>query len=640
MEISPDGATLKPRSRFARFINLPELSQMFRSFADVQTAERLDLPRPRLEGDRPHVVACPMSDAQRSLQEGLVARYERVRNERVDPREDNALSITTDGRKLALDARMLAPGLDDFPGSKVNALVGNVFTIWERTEPTRGAQLVFCDMGVRPNPFSAYGEVAEKLVRLGIPGGQIAMIGDADSDARKQSLFDRVRAGSVRVLIGSTQKMGTGTNVQRRLVALHHLDAPWKPAEVEQREGRILRQGNENEEVSIYRYVTEGSFDAFMWQALETKARFIAQVMAGDAGPRRAEDIGGQELSYAEVKAIASGNPAVLTLAEADAELQRLSTLRRHHADEQFLARRSLRELPEAIARISERIAGLEADLRTMAGHEECDFRIGDRPCRRDEAQALLASRLESVPEAALQVRKLALGMFRGLAYGLVLHPHRGPDVYLEGTASRQASLSRDSRGPRAVLNAVERIASGYESRIADDRDDLALARGQLGDYEARVGRPFPHDAYIDRLSELRHLLRAVLSGKAPDGVADVLPTAPELADRIRALRAANALAAAPEPRVAWRASGAAAERPVTARIRERQEATSGDTFAAEDNGPSALPAGSEGFESGPARDLPHPEAVRGPEVASPVPSDGELDDPEDRGRFQQARMF
>jgi len=208
-------------------VNLPELQQMFRSFADVQTADMLKLPVPALKGGKAAVVSCPMSDEQIEIQAGLIARYERIRRGGVSPRDDNALAITTDGRKLALDARMLASGLDDFPGSKLNALVGNVFAIWERTEPTRGAQLVFCDMGVHPNPFSAYDEVARKLVRLGIPGGQVAMIGDADSDARKQSLFERVRAGSVRVLIGSTQKMGTGTNVQRRLVALHHLDAPW-----------------------------------------------------------------------------------------------------------------------------------------------------------------------------------------------------------------------------------------------------------------------------------------------------------------------------------------------------------------------------------------------------------------------------
>src|SRR5207244_4268532 len=332
MEISPDGASLRPRSRFARFTNLPELQQMFRAFADVQTAEMLDLPRPRLEGGKPIVVACPMSDEQHALQQQLVDRYERLRSQKVDPREDNALAITTDGRKLALDARMLSAAAPDFPNSKVNALVENVFSTWQRTTPTRGTQMIFCDMGVHPTSwgYSAYDEIIEKLVARGVPAAQIAAIGDADSDAKKQALFERVRSGQVRVLLGSTQKMGTGTNVQKRLVALHHLDAPWKPAEVEQREGRILRQGNENEQVAIYRYVTEGSFDAYMWQALQPKARFIAQVITGANAARRAEDIGGQQPPSAEVKAIASGNPAVLTLAEADAELQRLNLLNKN----------------------------------------------------------------------------------------------------------------------------------------------------------------------------------------------------------------------------------------------------------------------------------------------------------------------
>ena len=340
---------------------------MFRAFADVQTAEMLDLPRPRLETGKPIVVACPMSEEQRVLQAELVARYDRLRSEKVDPRDDNALAITTDGRKLALDARMLSNTAPDFPGSKVNALLENVVAVWGRTEATRGTQMIFCDMGVHPTPwgYSAYDEVAQKLIARGIPRDQIAAIGDADSDAKKMALFEKVRSGSVRVLIGSTQKMGTGTNVQKRLVALHHLDAPWKPAEVEQREGRILRQGNENEEVAVYRYVTEGSFDAYMWQALETKARFISQVMTGDNAARRAEDIGGQELSYAEVKAIASGNPAVLTLAEADAELQRLTVLKKNHADEQYLARRNLRTLPDHIATLSERLSNFTADQAT-----------------------------------------------------------------------------------------------------------------------------------------------------------------------------------------------------------------------------------------------------------------------------------
>ncbi len=284
MEISPDGAGLRPRSRFARFTNLPELQQMFRAFSDVQTAEMLNLPRPALEGGKPIVVACPMSDEQHALQQELVERYDRLRSQKVDPRVDNALNITTDGRKLATDARMLSPTAPDFPESKVNRLVENVTATWNRTAATRGTQMIFCDMGVNPTQwgYSPYDDIIEKLVAHGIPRDQIAAMGDAESDAKKQALFEKVRQGSVRVLIGSTQKMGTGTNVQKRLVALHHLDAPWKPAEVEQRDGRILRQGNENEEVAIYRYVTEGSFDAYMWQALETKARFIGQVITGD----------------------------------------------------------------------------------------------------------------------------------------------------------------------------------------------------------------------------------------------------------------------------------------------------------------------------------------------------------------------
>src|SRR6202140_3717495 len=226
-------------------------------------------------------------------------------------------------------------------------------------------------MGVNPTAwgYSPYQDIIKKLIAAGVPAEQIAAIGDAESDAKKQALFEKVRNGSVRVLIGSTQKMGTGTNVQKRLVALHHLDAPWKPSEVEQREGRILRQGNENEEVAVYRYVTERSFDAYMWQALETKARFISQVMTGDNASPRAKDIGGPELSYAEVKAIASGNPAVLTLAEADAELQRLSLLKKNHLDEQYVARRALRDLPATIASLSGRLSKLSADEATTKAH-------------------------------------------------------------------------------------------------------------------------------------------------------------------------------------------------------------------------------------------------------------------------------
>ncbi len=572
MEISPDGQSLKPRSRFAKFVNLPELQQMFRAFADVQTAEMLGLPVPRLEGGKATIVACPMSAEQQSLQLSLVARYERLRSQKVDPREDNALAITTDGRKLALDARMLSAGAAEFPGSKVNVLVDNVEAVWQRTATTRGTQLIFCDMGVHLTSwgYSAYEEITRKLIQRGIPKEQIAAIGDADSDAKKQALFDKVRSGQVRILIGSTAKMGTGTNVQKRLVALHHLDAPWKPAEVEQREGRILRQGNENEAVAIFRYVTQGSFDSYMWQALETKARFISQVITGDNAARQAEDVGAQELSYAEVKAIASGNPAVLTLAEADAEIQRLTMLKKNHADEQFLARRNLRDLPGMIERMTERLAALTADRDTAVAYADAEVTIGSRSSSRADAAGILAARLEALPETVRETRRLPLGVYRGLRFGMVLHPNFAPEIYLEGDTTRQVSLSREHQGARAVLNALERLVGGYGAVCDTARQDLAIAEGQLRDYRARLGTPFSHDSYLSHLTALRDQLKHGLSGGTPEPGAEPLAEVPVIAERIKTLRAAHTIEATPDHGQKRRAE---AEEPVTARIRRRTEA-------------------------------------------------------------------
>ncbi len=584
MEISPDGAGLRPRSRFAHFTNLPELQQMFRAFSDVQTAEMLDLPRPRLQGGKPTVVACPMSEEQQALQQELVERYERLRSQKVDPREDNALAITTDGRKLATDARMLSATAPDFPESKVNRLVENVFATWKQSAATRGTQMIFADMGVNPTKwgYSPYDEIIEKLIAHGIPREQVAAIGDAESDAKKQALFERVRNGSVRVLLGSTQKMGTGTNVQKRLVALHHLDAPWKPAEVEQRDGRILRQGNENEEVAIYRYVTEGSFDAYMWQALETKARFIGQVITGDNAARRAEDIGSQELSYAEVKAIASGNPAVLTLAEADAELQRLTLLKKNHLDEQYVARRSVRDLPGRIASFNERLASLTADEATATQHGAAPITIGKQRLAREDVPAVLASKLESLPAGIRDTTRVPLGTYRGLRFGLVLHPQFPADVYVEGSITRTHSLSRDHQGPRAVLNALERLATGYATECARVRQDLSIAESQLRDYQARLGKPFVHETYLAELTSLRDQLKAGLSASSHQSDKEEGPSASDLAEKIKAIKAANSIEATPQRA---RQKHSTAEEPITARIRRR--VGSGD-----DPGAAAMPGG------------------------------------------------
>jgi N12 class adenine-specific DNA methylase len=573
MELSPDGAGLRPRSRFARFTNLPELQQMFRAFSDVQSAEMLNLPRPRLQGGKPIIVACPMSDEQQELQRELVERYERIRLQRIDPRVDNALAITTDGRKLATDARMLSATAPDFPESKVNRLVGHVAEIWRSSTAKRGTQMIFADMGVHPTAwgYSPYEEIITKLAAHGIPREQIAAIGDAESDAKKQALFEKVRNGSVRVLIGSTQKMGTGTNVQKRLVALHHLDAPWKPAEVEQRDGRILRQGNENEEVAIYRYVTEGSFDAYMWQALETKARFISQVITGDNAARRAEDIGSQELSYAEVKAIASGNPAVLTLAEADAELQRLTLLRKNHLDEQYVARRSVRDLPVMISGLSGRLSSLKADQATANTHADDSMTIGGWTYPREEIPAILSGKLNGLPRNLREPTRVALGTYRGLKFGLILNPTFPPDVYLEGTAIRQSGLSREHQGPRAVLNALERLVGAYGPECERVQQDLSIAEAQLRDYQARLGKPFAHEAYLAELSDVRDQLKVGLSASSHESADESRLSTAELTLKIKSLKAANSIEATPQRARQKHLSGA---EPVTARIRRRTEST------------------------------------------------------------------
>ena len=555
MEISPDGNGLRPRSRFARFTNLPELQQMFRAFSDVQTAEMLNLPRPRLEGGKPIIVACPMSDEQHALQQELVERYDRLRSQKVDPREDNALAITTDGRKLATDARMLSATAPDFPESKVNRLVENVVAIWERPHAdTRHAD----DLLRHGRQSHAVGLLALRghhqeadRCRHSAPSRSppSAM---PNPTPRNRPSSRRCRQGSVRVLIGSTQKMGTGTNVQKRLVALHHLDAPWKPAEVEQREGRILRQGNENEEVAIYRYVTEGSFDAYMWQALETKARFIGQVITGDNAARRAEDIGGQELSYAEVKAIASGNPAVLTLAEADAELQRLTLLKKNHLDEQYVARRSVRDLPGTIASLSERLSNLTADQATATAHADDPITIGGRTCSREDVSAVLGGQLDALPlHRPRDDPRAARHLSRACSFGLVLHPQFPPDVYLEGAITRQSIPV--ARTPGATCRAQRPGTPGQRLRL---RMRPRPARPRHRRVPAsRLPGP-PGQALPPRCLPVRtdRPARPAQGRAFRHGTGARQRTAPsvsELADQIKALKAAHNIEATPAARPA-----------------------------------------------------------------------------------------
>jgi hypothetical protein len=331
--------------------------------------------------------------------------------------------------------------------------------------------------------------------------------------------------------------------------------------------------------------VTEGSFDAYMWQALETKARFIAQVTTGESAVRRAEDIGGQELSYAEVKAIASGNPAVLTMAEADAELQRLAILRKNHADEQYLARKNLKELPGTIDRLEHRVSGLTQDIETLARHATDPITIAGHACAADEAVKALSRQLDRLPADVNAARSIPLGTYRGLTFGLVLHRYAAPDAYLEGEVTRHAPLARDP-GPRAVLNALDRLAGSYPGQLASARQELAIAEAQLRDYESRLGQPFAHDAYLSELAALRDQLRTGLSGGTPEPGTLPPPPAAETAERIKTLKASHAALPSAE-RTAGRAS-VAAEMPVTARIRRRAANAPRETEIEPDADPAA----------------------------------------------------
>ena len=364
LELAPDGSGYRMHTRFAKFINLPELLTMFRTVADVQTADMLNLPRPELENGRPSVVAAPASPELKAFIRTLTERAEKLKKERVDPSVDNMLKITGEGRKAALDMRLVRPDLEQPEDTKIDRAVSRILKIWNDTRNERSTQLVFSDLSTPdPERFNVYSDIRSKLVAAGIPPREIAFIHDAETDTAKKVLFDGVNAGRVRILLGSTEKMGAGTNVQRRLVALHHLDAPWRPRDIEQREGRILRQGNTNKEVQIYRYVTEGSFDAYMWQTLETKARFIHQVMRGETSVRAAEDLDSGALTYAEIKAIASGNPAVVEKIKIDTEIRKLDQLRAVHANQQRHIRWEIRDLPRHIAETKQRLAEIEGDI-------------------------------------------------------------------------------------------------------------------------------------------------------------------------------------------------------------------------------------------------------------------------------------
>jgi N12 class adenine-specific DNA methylase len=493
MELSPDGSGYRLQSRFARFVNVPELMQQFRQVADVQTAEMLKLPVPKLDQGRPVTISAPCSPELRRFVDQLVKRVEKIKSGRVDPRDDNMLKITTEGRKAALDMRLVLPHLRDNPDSKTNYAVEKIHQIWLDSAPTKGAQLVFCDLST-PQPgtrwFSVYDDVRGKLIDRDIPASEIAFMQDANDDASKAALFKSVREGKIRVLLGSTTKMGEGTNVQTRLVALHHLDAPWRPADIEQREGRIIRQGNQNEYVKIFRYVTEGSFDAYMWQTLETKCRFIAQVMTGDATVRRAEDVDSAALTYAEVKAIASGNPLVIEKATIDADVMRLTRLKRQHAESLYQMRYRIKRLGDTSGILEREIANIREDLRTRTSTRGDNFAMTvknetftDR-VKAGRALVFLAAALK--PFESTKV----VGNIAGLPISVERFDERAT-ILIHGKHSYRANVSDSASGTIASL---EHALDSFEDRLRERETDLAQSRRQSADLARQLDQPFEHE--------------------------------------------------------------------------------------------------------------------------------------------------
>lgn len=396
IELSPEGTGYRAKTRFAKFYNLPELMAAFKEVADIQTADMLCLPVPKANF---HTEVIQPSELQKEMIKGLAERAEKIRGGGVDPHVDNMLRITNDGRKLALDMRLINPLAADDPNGKVAVCARNVFRIWEQTKEKRSAQLVFCDLSTptTDGSFSVYDDLKKKLMDAGIPEEEIAFIHTADSEAKKKELFSKVRAGQVRVLLGSTAKMGAGTNVQDKLIALHDLDCPWRPSDLQQRLGRIVRQGNENEEVEIYRYVTEGTFDAYLYQLVENKQKFIAQIMTSKAPVRVADDVDETALSYSEIKALATGNPLIIEKCNLDMEVARLNMLKASHLNQVYaLEELVYRKYPEEITRLTERIAGYEQDVALAAAHPKaqegfCGMEVDGKHYTEKRTQARLS---------------------------------------------------------------------------------------------------------------------------------------------------------------------------------------------------------------------------------------------------------
>ena len=532
IELAPEGTGYRAKTRFAKFFNLPELMATFKMVADVQTADMLKLPVPKANF---HTEVIHPSELQKKAVAGLAERAERVRARVVDPSTDNMLRITNDGRKLALDMRLLSSLAPDDENSKVSVCARNVYRIWAESTAQRSTQLIFCDLSTpkADGSFNVYDDLRRKLLEIGIPENEIAYIHTANTEQKKKELFAKVRGGEVRILMGSTAKMGAGTNVQDRLIALHDLDCPWRPSDLQQRLGRIVRQGNQNPEVEIFRYVTEGTFDAYLYQLVESKQRFIAQIMTSKAPARAAEDVDETALSYAEIKALATGNPQIIEKCNLDMEVSKLNMLRASHLSQRYaLEELVLRKYPAEIKELSERIAGYEQDSARLAEHPKPAEGIAPMVLN-DVTYAERENAGKAIIEACTHMNgaeTVSIGSYRGfsmlLSYDGAANEFR---MVLKGKLSHTAVLGADAGGNvTRIDNALEKITE----HLANARSQLAHTTEQLENARTEMTAPFPKEAELAEKTRRLNELNVLLNLNEQDR--PVMADEPDEGDRIR----------------------------------------------------------------------------------------------------------
>lgn len=502
IELSPEGTGYRAKTRFAKFYNLPELMAMFKEVADIQTADMLNLPVPKANY---HNIVVEPNEIQKYLVEELANRAERVRDRMIDSKLDNMLKITNDGRKLALDLRLMNGMLDDFEKSKVSTCANNIYDIWNKTKENKSAQLVFCDLSTPHNngKFNVYDDLKEKLIERGIPKEEIAFIHEANTDVRKQELFNKVRKGQVRVLMGSTQKMGAGTNCQDRLIALHDLDCPWRPSDLIQRSGRIIRQGNMNPEVDIYRYVTEGTFDAYLYQLVENKQRFISQIMTSKTPVRFAEDIDETALSYAEIKALAAGNPLIIEKTELDTQVAKLKLLKQTHLSNIYaMEDKVIQYYPNEIKRLEIRVQNIEDDIEHL--NDNTDNTENFQGMIIDEKKILekkeAGQKIINMCKSMTCKEPIEIGVYKGFKMILSFDTFdRTFHLDLKNKLSYNLALGSDLLGN---ITRIDNTLGNIKNKLEKSKNDLAETRKQFENAKLETQRPFPQEEELKQKSK------------------------------------------------------------------------------------------------------------------------------------------